>query len=179
MIGGSQLAVSPSYQISWGSTPWNSAGLWDGLTFRKQFQKAFKTQPDWLFLSSWNEFIAQPQVTPLRSMGLETDPSVGNLGFVDTYGAAFGRDIEPTLQYGDFLYSMMTSCLKVFRSGSTNCSNPGEPCCQGGNFGDRFLYYNNYMDGTFGMYTRWAHTRHNNVALSAKSRATMACCSTV
>lgn len=29
---------------------------------------------------------------------------------------------------------MMTSCLKVFRSGATNCSNPGEPCCQGGGF---------------------------------------------
>lgn len=42
MIGGSQLAVSPSYQISWGSTPWNSAGIWDGLTFRKQFEKAFQ-----------------------------------------------------------------------------------------------------------------------------------------
>lgn len=39
-------------------------------------------QPDWLFLSSWNEFIAQPQVAPQRSMGLETDSSVGNLAFV-------------------------------------------------------------------------------------------------
>jgi hypothetical protein len=39
-------------------------------------------QPDWLFLSSWNEFIAQPQVAPQRSMGLETDASVGNLAFV-------------------------------------------------------------------------------------------------
>jgi hypothetical protein len=42
VIGGSQLAVAPSYQISWGSTPWNSAGIWDGLTFRKQFEKAFQ-----------------------------------------------------------------------------------------------------------------------------------------
>jgi hypothetical protein len=42
VIGGSQLAVAPSYQISWGSTPWNSAGIWDGLTFCKQFEKAFQ-----------------------------------------------------------------------------------------------------------------------------------------
>ena len=42
VIGGSQLAVAPSYQISWGSTPWNSAGIWDGLSFRKQFEKAFQ-----------------------------------------------------------------------------------------------------------------------------------------
>jgi hypothetical protein len=41
-------------------------------------------QPDWLFLSSWNEFIAQPQVAPQRSMGLETDASVGSLAFVVT-----------------------------------------------------------------------------------------------
>jgi hypothetical protein len=46
VIGGSQLAVAPSYQISWGSTPWNSAGIWDGLTFRKQFAKAFQVLRD-------------------------------------------------------------------------------------------------------------------------------------
>ena len=43
-------------------------------------------QPDWLFLSSWNEFIAQPVVAPQKSMGLETDTTLGDLGFVDTYG---------------------------------------------------------------------------------------------
>lgn len=90
---------------------------------------ALQTQPDWLFLSSWNEFIAQPQVTPLRSMGLETDSSVGNLGFVDTYGAAFGRDIEPTLQYGDFLYSVRFQQLNdMLTNEHVTSGNPDASC---------------------------------------------------
>ncbi len=38
--------------------------------------------------------------------GLETDGTIGNLGFVDTYGTAFGRDMEPTVESGDYLYQV-------------------------------------------------------------------------
>ena len=44
-----------------------------------------QTQPDYLFLSTWNEHIAQPQtltVPPYVSMGLESDPNAAKLGFV-------------------------------------------------------------------------------------------------
>lgn len=42
-------------------------------------------QPDYLFISTWNEHIAQPQalaVPPYGSMGLESDTSSAQLGFV-------------------------------------------------------------------------------------------------
>jgi len=29
-------------------------------------------------------------------MGLESDSTASSTGFVDTYGSAFGRDVEPT-----------------------------------------------------------------------------------
>ena len=67
----------------------------------------------------------------LQSMGLESDPTVGGLGFIDTYGTSFGRDIEPTVEGGSKMYQLMTSCLRVFRSGAGECRETSELCCQG------------------------------------------------
>lgn len=41
-----------------------------------------QVQPQWLFLSSWNEMIAQPQAAYGQAMGLSADSSLGNSGFV-------------------------------------------------------------------------------------------------
>ena len=70
-------------------------------------QRHSQVRPDYLFVSSWNEGIAQPQtvassVPPGFSMGLESDANARPVnsptgsGFVDTYGLAFGRDVEPS-----------------------------------------------------------------------------------
>ena len=67
-----------------------------------------QVRPDYLFVSSWNEGIAQPQtigsgVPPGISMGLESDSSAHpsssatGTGFTDTFGLAFGRDVEPSV----------------------------------------------------------------------------------
>lgn len=45
-------------------------------------------QPDYLFLSTWNEHIAQPQnqtIPPPISMGLESDITAANRAFVGAY----------------------------------------------------------------------------------------------
>lgn len=44
-----------------------------------------QVQPDWLFISTWNELLAQPQVPvvpPYKSMGLETDNTSSYFTFV-------------------------------------------------------------------------------------------------
>ena len=67
-----------------------------------------QVRPSYLFISSWNEGIAQPQtvqpgIPPGGSMGLESDAaarpvnSPTGTGFVDTFGLAFGRDVEPSV----------------------------------------------------------------------------------
>ena len=142
--GGSQLAISPSYQLTYGSLPFRSPGTLGGLTMRKQFETAFAMQPDYLFISAWNERIAMalpPQGDPGQSMGLEDDPTASGLAFVDMHASAFSRDIEPTEEYGTLLYDLLTSCLRVFRSGTPACSDATEACCQGGAFSDNFAYY--------------------------------------
>jgi hypothetical protein len=119
---GRALAVSPSYQINFGSVPFGAAGKLGGMTLQLQFQTAFSEPLDHVFLSSFNEHIAQPQANPFPgpysfSMGLEngacwaafaiitthaardTDPARSSL-WVDSYGSGISRDIEATVEGG-------------------------------------------------------------------------------
>lgn len=148
---GSQIAVVPTYQIGWASLPWQAAGLLNGVTLRKQFATAFAKQADYLLLSSWNENIAQPGNNG-PSMGLETDGTGNTVAFVDNFGAEFSRDIEPSQELGSFVYDLVSSCLRVYRSGVTTCNDPGEACCQGGNFSDSFARF----DGPQGKFVLYA-----------------------
>jgi hypothetical protein len=135
---GSAVAVSPSYQTGYASLPWNAAGKLSGITFQKEWATALAIMPKNVFVSGWNEFIAQPQPNPFtgdpfaRSVGLERDPGGARL-FVDTFGSELARDIEPTVQNGTADYDLLASCARVFRanaaSGTHGCSMAGETCC--------------------------------------------------
>ncbi|GMV40124.1 MAG: hypothetical protein AMXMBFR64_18400 [Myxococcales bacterium] len=135
---GTVLSVSASYQVGYASLPMQASGRNGGLTLKKQFQTAFSVKPDWLLINSWNELVAQPQsnaaVTgqgPLaRSMGIvpSADPSTEWL-WVDTYGAEFARDLEPTVEYGAGPYQLMKSCISAYKAGGCGAA-PGEACCQ-------------------------------------------------
>lgn len=135
---GSAVSVVPSYQVNFGSLPYAASGRFGGHTFRKQWATALNVMPDYVFVSGWNEFVAQPQENPLvgdtfaKSMGLERDPDGRNL-FVDAYGYEFSRDIEPTAEHGTASYDLLASCSRVFRrnaaTGARGCSDLQEPCC--------------------------------------------------
>ena len=132
---GSALSFSPSYQLSYGSVPFSSANKYEGLTFKRQWATLFEgagaaleagrgdgawagALPDNLFVSSFNEWISQPQPNPYPapwavSMGLWGDNESQAL-FVDSYGTSCSRDIEPSARPGgDVVYSVLTSCLRV------------------------------------------------------------------
>lgn len=128
---GTAIAVAPSFQTGYSSLPFGSAGRLSGLTFKRQWQTAFSVKPEYVFISGWNEFTAQPQPNPYtgdgyaKSVGMENDPQ-GDKLFVDTFGAEFGRDIEPTEELGSAYYDLTKSCVRVFKNGGT-CGS--EPCC--------------------------------------------------
>ena len=135
---GTVLSVSTSYQVGYASLPMQAAGRNEGLTLKKQFQTAFAVKPDWLLINSWNELIAQPQsnagVTSQGPMGhsMGITPSAdGSYDWlwVDTYGAEFARDLEPTVEYGDGPYQLMRSCIAAYKAGGCSAA-PAEACCQ-------------------------------------------------
>ena len=131
---GSAAAVSPSYQLSYGSVPFSAAGKFEGLTLQRQFGTLFDAAgkafeggegaagglPDNIYLSSWNERTSQPQPNPFASnwsfsMGLQGDADGGAL-FVDSFGDALSRDLEPSArENGGALYDLLTSCMRVVR----------------------------------------------------------------
>lgn len=131
---GTAVAVAPSFQTSYASLPFSAAGKLSGLTFARQWETAFAVRPDYVFVSGWNEFTAQPQPNPFagdpfaKSMGLERDSNGSNL-FVDTYGMEFGRDIEPTEEYGSKYYDLTRACAKRWKGGAKDCSDAADPCC--------------------------------------------------
>jgi hypothetical protein len=51
----------------------------------------------------------------------------------DVHGAAFSRDIEPSVEGGTKLYDIMASCVKMFKNGNKGCTavTTKEPCCIG------------------------------------------------
>ena len=118
-LKGTALTVSPSYQLGYSSLPFQAATKLGGLTLRSQFTKAFSTHPDYLFVASYNEMIAQPQSNPFthitpkaRSMGMGWDPEGVDL-WVDMYGDET-RDLGPTVEDGDFSWHLLQSCMRVY-----------------------------------------------------------------
>lgn len=137
---GTVLSVSYSYQVGYASLPFQAAGRNEGLTLQKQFETAFAVRPDYLLINAWNELIAQPQPNPhpatlgslRRSMGVgdvDGDALADSL-WVDMYGVEFDRDLEPSVEGGDAGLQLLTSCLRVYRSGTTGCADSAEACCR-------------------------------------------------
>jgi len=131
--------VGPSYQLSYSSLPYTASGKLNGLTLKKQFEKAFEEHAkgtlDYLQVGTFNEHIAQPQPNNfapwVKSMGLENDTWASRL-WVDMLGDGITRDLEPTVQDGGKYWKLFQSCMRVFHSGASTCNNATEPCCMRG-----------------------------------------------
>jgi hypothetical protein len=135
---GTIVSVSRSFQVGYASLPFQASGRLGGLTLQKQMETALAVQPDVLIFNAWNEHIAQPQANPYdpwlgglrRSMGV-TDASddTADWLWVDLYGADLNRDLEPTVEDGGAGLALLQSCLRVWRTGATTCSDASEACC--------------------------------------------------
>ena len=132
---GSALAVSPSYQESYGSVPFSAANKYEGLVLKRQFGTVFDDASRRLeagapraqalvqniYLSSWNEYLSQPQANPWAgdanafSMGIPWDAAGRGSLWVDTWGQSISRDIEPSVHGGSVNFDIMASCLRVVR----------------------------------------------------------------
>ena len=138
---GSAIAVTPSYQTGYASAPFESPSTFRGFTFKIQFATGLKEMPENFFVSSYNEFITGPRQDAfggqdkrpwVTSVGLEWDPDRYS-GWVDTYGAFRSRNIEPTEEYGDLFYDIMSSCFRVLSlnafGNKAGCNVKSEQCC--------------------------------------------------
>ena len=74
-----------------------------GTYFKQQFERAIECDPDLIFLTGWNEWVAQRQ---------------GNTGatFIDCYNHEFSRDIEPCADdFTDVYYYYMADYVRRYK----------------------------------------------------------------
>ena len=74
-----------------------------GTYFKQQFERALECDPDLIFLTGWNEWVAQRQ---------------GNTGatFIDCYNHEFSRDIEPCADdFTDVYYYYMADYVRRYK----------------------------------------------------------------
>lgn len=62
------------------------------------------------------------------NQGLPSD-SQRDAVWVDTYGAEFSRDVEPSVEGGNRTWLVMASCVRLYKAGGSCAASPDEPCC--------------------------------------------------
>lgn len=134
-IASFEVSASGSYMTAQCALPFGSPGHLRGLTLQRLFTKVLATGAPYLFVSSFNEHIGGRQQSVFRAntainMGLPYDPQNRSV-WVDTYASEFSRDLEPTVEGGDRVWRVVSSCVKLYKTGKT-CSDAAasdEPCC--------------------------------------------------
>lgn len=87
-----------------------------GYNFARQFDHALKRDPDMIFITGWNEWIAQLQVRADGSISLIDNADINN-----------SRDIEPMSGgYGDNYYLQMCRYISQFKYGTVALAPAGE-----------------------------------------------------
>ena len=90
-----------------------------GIYFAEQWKRALEVDPEFVFITGWNEWIAQRTLAkPVGSpkvLGYQT-LKPGDTYFVDTYSQEFSRDIEPMKGgHGDAYYYQMVDGIRRFK----------------------------------------------------------------
>lgn len=148
---GSVLVVNTNNALD--SLPFGASGKRHGLVIKKQFATAFRTPVDYIYLPSWNEYPVAGQNKPwgiqspyLAALGLKLDDTARAAIYVDGWGEAKSRTIEPSVDDDGLYLDVLASCIRVARLAeagehwrraivgddvtSDQCSVAGELCCQ-------------------------------------------------
>jgi hypothetical protein len=91
-----------------------------GLYFAEQWRRALEVDPQLIFVTGWNEWIAQRFVKRAGDRGAATmlgkPLKEGETFFVDTFSQEFSRDIEPMSGgHGDAYYYQLAANVRRFK----------------------------------------------------------------
>jgi hypothetical protein len=89
----------------------------NGTYFSQQWGQALKIDPSFIFVTGWNEWIAQRFVqTSAQNSFIGKQWSIGTTFFVDEFTEEYSRDIEPMLGgHGDNYYYQLISYIRRFK----------------------------------------------------------------
>lgn len=87
-----------------------------GLYFAEQWQRALKVDPEFVFVTGWNEWVAQRFINKGNQSFLGEVRPEGSSFFVDAYSQEYSRDIEP-MEGGhtDNFYYQLVSNIRRYK----------------------------------------------------------------
>ncbi len=91
-----------------------------GLYFSQQWQRALEIDPEFIFITGWNEWVASRFINedgkPPNNILLGKPLKPGDSFFVDAYSREYNRDIEPMEDgYGDNYYFQMVAGIRKYK----------------------------------------------------------------
>lgn len=88
-----------------------------GLNLQQQFDRAIELDPDMLFITGWNEWIAARFLQYHDWVASANDPVSPTGGFCDCFTTEFSRDCEPTREgnLGDNFYNQLVINIRRFK----------------------------------------------------------------
>ena len=88
----------------------------EGLCFAEQFSRAMELDPEFIFFTGWNEWVAMRYTDGGATEMLGKPISKGDTYFVDNYNHEFSRDIEPLRgDFGDNYYYQLCDFIRRFK----------------------------------------------------------------
>ncbi len=112
-----------------------------GLCFAEQWRRALEVNPPMVFVTGWNEWIAQRFVVsntgPRPHAMLGKPLQLGDTFFVDQYNIEYSRDAEPMRGgYGDAYYMQLTAHIRRFKGARSLSPVRPRPIVIDGRFDD-------------------------------------------
>lgn len=92
-----------------------------GTYFSQQFERAIQCDPDFIFITGWNEWTAQRQIigdgmSPATPSFIGRPIGEGDTYFVDCYNHEYSRDIEPCADdFKDTYYYYMVDFIRQYK----------------------------------------------------------------
>ena len=84
----------------------------EGLNVQEQWNRALALDPEFVFVTGWNEWVAQ-RFDPATNPGI---PAEGNVQFFDQFDWEHSRDIEPMIDgHGDDYYYQLIANVRRFK----------------------------------------------------------------
>ena len=100
----------------------------EGLFFAEQFNHALEIDPEFIFVTGWNEWVAMRFTNGAAGEMLGKKITKGDTYFVDQYNEEYSRDIEPMKGgFGDNYYYQMVDFIRKFKGVNTAPISKKEP----------------------------------------------------
>lgn len=110
----------------------------EGLCFAEQWRKALELDPRFIFITGWNEWVAQRFLAKGGEGFLGQRLAAGESFFVDEYNQEYSRDLEPMKggHTDNYYYQMMAQVRRFKGVGKPPATSPLKAIAVDGEFSD-------------------------------------------